>query len=418
MVIALFVENSFFSEISDMDILVERRTFYQRISFIFLFCTVFFLLLNADINILCRKLKWLIVSLFLLLSYIICWSLFNKTGFNDMHKFFNGTVISVIPLLYLSLNKKTTNKQIKNFIYVFFIIQFIFVVLQQNGIYTYHAHKFRDGLLTRAGASIISGTFHRFNQLADTLLILFTMVSIEFFSYKNKPLKIYYCYILFFILSFYMIFLSGARTALILFAVFLLIIALLYFKNNRKLTLTICMLFVLSVLFVFGLNIKGYSSLEATSTIERQIYGLATLFTNTSSDSETTLMASEILIKKYFFKNPIFGSALSESDYYVINGVAMSDSRIAFILANYGLIGLLCIMIFFISLLKFLKKEFLYENKFAMQKIYIIFFLLLCLGITETGLWGKLEMIMFLLYSYYLSFEKTLINFPNSISKK
>jgi hypothetical protein len=309
----------------------------------------------------------------------------------------------------MAFDRKTTGEQIKICAYIVFILQVIFVVLQQCGIYTYYAHQVNNGLLTQRGVPIISGTFIRFNVLANVLLVLFIIISLEFFSCKKKSRKIYFRYMVFFILSFYMIFLSGARTALILSIFFLFIIAILYFHLNKRFSFLICILFIASSLFVLKLDIAGAISLDATSTVERQIYGLATLFTNTGK-GDTVLDVSKVLLQNYFSSNPFWGVGMNQFDYNLEVITLCSDARIAFILTNYGLLGFFILMLFFITLVIFLINEFSYRDAQKVKKIYIIFFLLFLLGVTEFGLWGKLEMLMCIVYSYYLSTEKFVIN--------
>jgi hypothetical protein len=204
-----------------------------------------------------------------------------------------------------------------------------------------------------------------------------------------------------------MIFLSGARAALILSVFFLFIIAILYFHSNKRFSFFICILSIASSFFVLKLDIAGAISRDATSTVERQIYGLATLFTNTGGGN-TVLDISKVLLQNYFSSNPCFGVGMNHSDYNLEVRTLGADARIAFILANYGLAGFFILMFFFITLIIFLKNEFSKQDTQEARKIYLIFFLLFSLSITESGLWGKLEMLMYIVYSYYLSMKKKL----------
>jgi hypothetical protein len=195
-----FIENSFFVSESDSSIVLERGFFYAKVS-CFLLCIVLIIKIiisRISVYVFYKKTKLLIFSLFSLLFYIILWSFFHHVrNLEAMRSFLNNIFPSTVLALYMAFDKKTSGEQIRTCAYIIFILQVIFVVLQQCGIYMYYVHRVNDGLLSQRGILMISGMFIRFNVLANVLCILFIIISLEFFSREKKTIEIYFRYIVF-----------------------------------------------------------------------------------------------------------------------------------------------------------------------------------------------------------------------------
>lgn len=306
---------------------------------------------------------------------------------------------TVFPLLYLIINKENI-PSLRIFIgaSVFLcFFEFVFCLLNFVDIYAYMAMYF-DTSYDKYGVNegLLKGSFDSANSLSDFISTLYLFISIEFFSKNSINMRLYLSisFIVFFI-----VLAAGIRTNLVLILVILVCNFHFYGKSHRKLKMNTIILAIALIIFLFSINPVDFTENQG---IIRMVDGFTSFFESKRGDGSTTGM-STYLIDHYFWNSPIIGNGFSwkgdgaYGTWGFINEISnfKSDARLAYMLVEYGIIGVLLYLLYYVCIVKYLVRNNYRKNK---KIIYIIFTYFLLLTITEAGIFDKVLFPMVFIY--------------------
>lgn len=245
---------------------------------------------------------------------------------------------------------------------VLFFLQYFFCVLTPT---------FREDSVTLTEASGTLSGGNVFSTFVLLFLCFFLMCSIQ---NRTKWFLI--------ILSFLAILLSGVRTYLICFLLFVPLSWFLTKKREIKpiYVILIAVFVFLFIGFVSNINTRGYATNEADNPIERQLYGLSNFSRGESTTAEkSTMFLSLVVFSEYFVNNPLFGSwqLYTEKSYDPVSpeNENVMDAGLAVYLSDLGIMGMLLyvlfqILIFFSDAEKRQKKQILMFYLYALITTY------------------------------------------------
>lgn len=304
---------------------------------------------------------------------------------------------SVAPfcLLMLKYNVRPTRDSLINYIIIFVFIQTAFCFLNLVGFRIYGSLNggFDDNL--------ISGTFPRYNHMADYLTIFFYILSYEYWECNRIKKKLYY--LMFFLIGL-LIFMSGARMSLILYT--LIVMFYIFCYKSRKIVFGFLLgMGLLGGLFIIGNDSYLGKKADDGTGMERNMIGIINLANSDDVSEGNTLEMSARILYDYL-NSPLFGNGKSyRQDFYYgkptwpynNEGSYKVDARLAFMFVEYGIIGLLLFFFLFFSIFKgcYLYSE---ENK---KKIYIGAFLFFLLNsTTDPGFWDYIMFSVIIIYVF------------------
>jgi hypothetical protein len=312
-------------------------------------------------------------------------------------------------LLIILIDKQLipTPKQITRFLTYFILFQLVFVIANNYGIYVYLTYYIPEVTVMPSGALIESfserlamGTFQSFNSLANFLTTIFLFVSLEFFSGKRQ-LSLQN-YIIISVVIGVMIVFTGARASLVLFFLIIILSNLSFIKHNSRFFMFGSILFLLSLVFVMTFDTYGIN--ESENGVNRSLVGLSNSFDTKKDEDLSTVSLSTYLLDNYFWRSPFIGNGIAYKGEFAygnkgvvsLTGFA-ADSRLAFILVEYGFIGFLLYMYFFITVFFFPRSM---TPKSDQRKLYICFIYFFILTITENGFFDRYNISLFFIYTY------------------
>lgn len=257
----------------------------------------------------------------------------------------------------------------------------------------------------RDGAFFISGSFHRFNFLASFIAMYGIIVSFSYFDEKIK----FKLYVSLMALVFILLLMTGARMQLVWMVLTVFIIAFSEFKKHKKICITIAILAIGSFFILKGINLKGYSTQDAQSGIERQLYGIVSAINSKSAESgEQTQDISAYMLTNWFDKSPFIGNALGYKEYSyhpnIPTKVMVSDAAFAYILCEYGILGLIFALGIILSAFQVMGNGMSYDAKKKSRLLCVSLFIL---TITEAGFFETTFMLYIWIYLAWVKYYKT-----------
>lgn len=339
----------------------------------------------------------------LLLLYFFFLSLYHSVGFGNYFVYYRNSFASIFLYLYLLSENKITRKDLKTFFFFYIALQLLISTSQLMGGNNYTFNMERGKMV---GIDFFNGTFLRNSGFANTIALFGLIYAIEAYSFSRKSRQNLLCYYGVIILLFLVILLSGIRVSLLEYILFISLV--LFFYNKNKILLGVGVL--VAILYVYGLiqsvNVMGYGTADATTGVERQLFGIMSLLTGTGGDTldDSTLGLSLFLINNFFIHSPIFGSG----EYYHSRGYAgiiapdtnnSSDVALALYVTEFGLIALFLLLMLFYVMLSNLSKRY---GPAVLSKALFIFFFLLLQTVVDGGLFDNVMMSIFYIYMYYI----------------
>lgn len=333
--------------------------------------------------------KYLILSFISLYFFKIIHSIY----FGGTVDFSEVDIFSYAFLVLINKNLLPDKYIIGKYILLFTIYQFVWCILEINGIYSLGVAT--DGYYDMSGKRIelVNGTFRRYNDMANFFTTIFLFICIDFFCYssltKSKML-------LYSILIAVIILLSGAKISVILYLYCIIGCVFICKKKINKTNIILLGSVVLTLVFLLSSGnrdiLSGFNRILEFSTED------------IASNPDSTISLSFLLLSKFFFINPLFGNGLAhlgDNAYGSLFTVMQYkyDAKIAFYLVEYGIIGFLFHLIFFISIFKSISKI---SPKGNYIKIVYVYYTILT--ITENGVYDPRLMVIFLISS--LSFAR------------
>ena len=299
---------------------------------------------------------------------------------------------TILPLILLILDDKIIPKinELILVIVILIILQLLWCLLELNGIYPYLV--FYTPGYEGISENLMPGTFPRFNAMTNFLTTIFLFLSIDYYLRKKIPLWIY-SFIA--VVVFVSILMSGSRMSLFLYA-FVFFSTILLYNRNKVQVLCVLTLFVIVACFAVG---SGF--LSDNEGFERIVEGFTQFF---NKKGETTASLSSYLIDNYFYNSPLWGNGLSwkgEYAYGDIDGNYKADARLAFVLVEFGIIGLLLFLFYFVKIFNATKRIVPITMKKSLLLVFVYFSIF---TFTESGFFD-LHCIPYL-FIYYFSVKR------------
>lgn len=309
----------------------------------------------------------------------------------------------IAPFLLLFIDKSVRPSRISfiHFIYVFVCVQLLFSLLNLVDIRIYNdvTGIFDDNL--------IQGTFTRYNHMTNYLSIFFFILSYEYYICKRVKAKMFYFMAL---LIGLLITLSGSRMTFVLFAF------ILYFffcvSHGKKVAFLVSLGAVsLFSMFVLGNDaFLGQKADEGTG-LERNMIGVIDLANSDDLSEGSTLVLSAYLLTDKF-SSPIIGNgkAYRRGDNFYGHptdtwneDVFKTDARLAFMLVEYGFVGLSLFFLLYASVFKGCS-FFSEEKQLSLYWGAFLFFVLFSL--TDNGFWDHVMLSVLFIFVFSVKNEK------------
>lgn len=341
-------------------------------------------------------LKVIIIPLLLLILFLTVQSFI--IGFRPTPLYINimNILWNIAPFLLLLIDKRVrpNRDSFIHYIIIFVCVQLLFSLFNYMGfrIYGEYSGLFDD--------SLICGSFVRYNHMTNYLSIFFFVLTYEFFKCDRIDVKTYYFTA--FLIGL-LIALSGSRMTFFLFA-----FTYLFFfcvSHGKKVIILTCLGIVsLFSTYVIG-NDKYYGENADEGTgLERNLIGVIDLANSDDLSEGSTLALSAYLLMD-MFNSPIIGNGRSfKGDSFYGNpadswneGVFKTDARLAYMLVDYGIVGLLLFLLLFASVFK---GCFLFSEESSKSLYWGAFIYLILFSLTDNGFWDHVVFSVLLIYAF------------------
>ena len=388
----------FFTGINDMD---EAHNmifggYFMHLNLIVLFDSIIFRRNRVP------SLRGLLVTMAILVFYLFFQAMATNGGLQYAYYNIKDVLIAVLPLLILVVNKDTRPdiKELYFLVWVIIILESVAVLLNLYGIRFYVA-TYQYLLVYRE--TMMTGTFLTSQLFGNFMTTLYLYICIDFFSRRKISFT---AFAVLSVLSLFCILSSGSKMCFLLSYAALVMATLLYQRKHFLLLLTILLIGYMGVISLQSFNGRDISSNEG---VNRMVNGLAEFVQRKQGgyDDNSTFGISEKLLDAYFWETPLFGNGLSSNgnDYsYSINsGInevnqLKADARLAFVIVDIGLFGLVFYLLFYLKVFKTIAG---YLPKKIKKSLIIVFVYYLLFTITESGFWDAFAYPM--VYIYYFA---------------
>lgn len=247
---------------------------------------------------------------------------------------------------------------------------------------------------------LIMGTFPSSTILANFLTTIYLFYSLEYFSGKNVPSKMYWCLT---IIIGIMLLLSGIRVGLVLFVFILIACNVMYIHRHVKLFVFTTVVAISGYLFLMSYDVSAGSN-DGNEGVDRQIDGMAMFVQSKESGDEdfSTFRLTPYLLDNYFLEGPFFGNGLSYKGEFAYGNsgsvtleMFQADARLAYMIVEYGLIGILLYFLYYTSIFNYLKTQVVKEER---KKLSLCFLYFILLTFVDPGLFDRLNFPLVYIY--------------------
>lgn len=308
--------------------------------------------------------------------------------------------IAVPLLLILNCERIRPQKRILiKYTYFIIIVELIFCCLNLFSEFKVYSGVFES---YNYESHLISGTFARFNHLTNYLSTLFLFLSVEYFYFKKIEKKNFYVMTL---LIGIMILMSGSRLSLILFV--FIIFSFIYIYQRRFFFILLICLMAFLIVFLCSTSSTSFTIAEQDegTGIERNVMGLKSFFQSDITEGNSTVSLSAYLLL-FEFHNPIFGNGYS---YMGVEGynrgdfanqeVFIADAHLAYMFVEYGFVGCMMFLIFYVNFFKTVIVEKIIKNR---QVIIVVVVYYILNTITDMGLFDTSLLSFFYIFTFSL----------------
>lgn len=349
------------------------------------------------------KISNVVVSFVILCCYLFFFYLIHNF---DLNLYFVDVRQSMIPLFVICLlftNSKfvPTIKQMNIYIYIFIVYELVWCILNLKGIYIYKCQyientTFRD--LDGFKVDLVSGTFQRFSDLSDFFSTIYLYVCLLFFYEEKIDIK---NFVFLSVMIFSIILMSGAKVSFILVFSLILYCSFTNWKKYKFVALSLIVGSIVVLMLLLSDMARFAIEMPGLSRIVNQLYGIV----HSSDKSEIgTLSLSAYLLDNFFWRDPIWGTGLvsyNGAEAYGLTSNFKTDARIAYILTEYGILGLGAYLYYYYTIFKILTERMGHKNTLFLSFCY--FFLL---TITQPGLFGYIPIFIYIFLSVVFRNEK------------
>lgn len=369
----------------------SANDFLYRQSGFFAYTFLMIIILNAKkLGCVFTNNKKVFASLFLLSMYFIIHSLITHFSVQQIYLNIKTAVYIILPYLVLIIDKRTipSSKALYILISLIMAVEIVFVYLNNLGINAYLAW-YISSLEFPEYSGLATGTFYGSARFPDYCAMVFMFLTVDFFSRRRIPL---YQYIILAVICIICLLAAGSRLPIALASIILFATVFLYGKQYKAILLTSVAVGYLGLLFL-----SSYSGGEISENdgVNRIVNGLSgfTQSKKYKDEDHSTVRLSEKLLDEYFWRSPIVGNGracLGENAYPIADHVSdtsdfKADAHLAFMLVEYGVLGVILYFLLFIRVLKNLTRT----NGRHDKRILIVMFFYTILSITEGGLWDS-----------------------------
>lgn len=344
--------------------------------------------------------RTIIVPIILLLFFLILQGCYTHFSLPSILRTTLLSINTVCPLLLLLIDKKYRPERIvlKKYVCFVIILQVSFCILNYFGITVYPILNQNESFSNH----LISGTFGRYNHMTNYLTTIYLFITYEYFEKKEISV---YIFILFSIAIGLIVLFSGARMSMVLFGFSIIVFFLLDNIKRFHIGNLILLFTVLFVGWKYLIQSEVTSNSEANegTGVERNMSGLSNFLQNDLEDDDSTVSLSFYLLTSYF-NNPIVGngySYLGDDAYYLNSAINQSafiaDARLAYMIVEYGLVGVLVYLLLYRGIYKSLLISCLKEDELIVKVGYIYFFI--C-TLTEGGFFDVGIFTMLIIYCF------------------
>ena len=364
------------------------------------FCNLILLLFCASYtrkNIEKSRIKVILLPIFLLVIFLTVQNF--VIGFRPGSLYANIIYLfgNVAPFLLLLIDERVrpSRNSVIHFIYIFVYVQLFFSLLNLADvrIYTNVTDIFDDNL--------IQGTFTRYNHMTNYLSIFFFILSYEYYICKRVKAKMFYFMAL---LIGLLITLSGSRMTFVLFT---FVLYFFFCLSHSKKVAFLVSLGAVSLFSMFVLGNDAFSGQKANegSGFERNLIGVVEVANSDDlSEGSTLELSAFLLIDK--FNSPIIGNGKAYrggENFYghptdtLNEDVFKTDARLAYMLVEYGFIGLFLFLLLYAAIFKgcYLFGEEQFQSLYWGAFIYFILF-----SITDNGFWDIVVISALYIYAF------------------
>jgi len=342
--------------------------------------------------------------------------------------------IAIPVFIFMSINyNKIDFIKLMKFIFILFLIEF-FIALAQNILPQNMTGFFRVGSYVwnnqvtyvtsegMWGGLQINGTLLHVGNFAN-FMALFLVFFIGLYLFRIfKPIKKRITFLFYLMATFAIILSTGNRTSVVsLLAGFLII---LYFHSKRYFSFAIA--FIIPLLIVSSIFFDRYVGTQSAYDIGydnplERLSILGNLFTNVNelTEEESLTLGRSFPLWEYFLKNPVFGAGeffkggYTKDLYAGTTTASWSDASLMFHIVEFGLVGLVILLMPYFIILKYIKKRC---TKQAFILGIALFFTLLIQTITDLGFFNILQSIVFVILLGAVAFAKPFQKRVNELS--
>ena len=369
---------------------------------LFLLCTFLNLLAskgNAIAKI--RKTYKYWVCIFVAGIYFLFWQ--NVHGLEQGGGFtFLLLLVSITAIYYSTIPNKLDLSKYRIHFIIICIVELLFIVfnLLFGPIYVPQRIDVING-----NPFLIAGSFYRYNTLASFLAMVGVIISCSYFNGKMN-IKLYLpiiAIVCLFVLA------TGARMQLVWMTVVIVLMTFSHFKKHRILSVMILTGGLIFYVALKTIDLRGFTTMDAQSGFERQLYGIMNAFDNNSTEKgNQTQDISLYILENYFHRSPLIGNGLGYREYsyhhYIPTKVMIADAAIAYILVEYGVLGFVFTLLIIVTAFLIMRKGMLPNDA---KNMNILFFSLFFLTITEAGIF---DFVLMLYVWTYMAWVKYSVN--------
>ena len=360
-----------------------------------------------------RKKRFPLLPRFVAITTVLVLYLFIQAFVTDgglLYAYYNikSVLELALPFLILITNDKTRPpyKHLYLLVWCLVFVETGAVILNLAGIRFYVATY--QHFLTNYEV-MMTGTFLTSQLFGNFMTSLFLYICIDFFCRREMPL---FAFLILATLSLFCVLSSGSKMCFVLSCSVLFVFIATFRKKHIVLLIFLILIGYLGISSLLSYNGKEISNNEG---INRMVTGLAD-FTQRKKDGlddNSTFGLSEKLLESYFWQSPLMGNGLSSkgNDYsYNINSKTnevshmKADARLAFVIVDIGLMGLLLYMLFFTEVFRVLRR---YLPKQYKKSLPIVFLFYLLFSITESGFWDAFAYpLVYVFYFAFICYER------------
>lgn len=356
---------------------------YRALALLFLFVMINEILKGHKLR--CKELMFYAAILVFYLFLIQ----YPNVNFNNITMIF----CYIAPCILLSMNKNLCPEKeiILKAIVFLIILQGVFCLLNVTGFTVYSVSR------QIGDSKYLQGTFPRYNHMTNVLTTIFAILAFELFGEKKKKNIVRLMAVVVGLIVCF----SGAKMSVAQYFYVLTVCVLLYARKYFVQTLLSVLIFMLIVPTIFS-SLKKIDS----DGFSRIVDGFTEIADSKNKGEVSTVALSSYLLTRKF-DNPIFGNAYEGKNDMAYNynnctlSVFKSDARIAFIIVDYGLVGLFLYMLFFMKSYNYCVQGISQANK---RKIMFLFLSLILQTITDKGLFDPTIFPYLFIYPYSLKY--------------